>query len=53
MTPGLECGRLREHAPAAEVEVYPNVGHELLWALPQKVIPRLLEFVAEHDEVRV
>ncbi|MGQ4601109.1 alpha/beta fold hydrolase [Nocardia sp. R6R-6] len=50
--PEIGVRRLREHAPTADVEVYPGVGHELLWALPQKVIPRLLVFVAEHDADR-
>ncbi|WP_328406005.1 alpha/beta fold hydrolase [Nocardia sp. NBC_00403] len=50
--PDIGVRRLRQHAPAADVEVYPGVGHELLWVLPQKVIPRLLEFVAENDAVR-
>ncbi|MFI6042443.1 alpha/beta fold hydrolase [Nocardia sp. NPDC051321] len=50
--PEIGLRRLREQAPAADVEVYPGVGHELLWALPQKVIPRLLGFIAEHDPAR-
>ncbi|WP_067835220.1 alpha/beta fold hydrolase [Nocardia lijiangensis] len=50
--PEIGVRRLRQFVPAAEVDVYPGVGHELLWAIPDKVIPRLLEFVGNHDEVR-
>ncbi|WP_162958285.1 hypothetical protein [Nocardia yunnanensis] len=43
---------LRDHLPAAVVDIYPGVGHEMLWAIPDQVIPRFLDFVRQHDEVR-
>ncbi|WP_169815302.1 alpha/beta fold hydrolase [Nocardia yamanashiensis] len=43
------AGRARDHLPAAEVEIYPGVGHDLMWAGPDAVIPRFLEFVGSHD----
>ncbi|UFS96811.1 alpha/beta fold hydrolase [Nocardia huaxiensis] len=50
--PEIGVRRLREHAPAADVETYPGVGHELLWAKTELVIPRLLNFVGSNEPVR-
>ncbi|WP_067865055.1 alpha/beta fold hydrolase [Nocardia shimofusensis] len=40
---------VRQRVPSAEIEIYPGVGHDLIWAIPERVIPRLLEFVDSHD----
>ncbi|MFE3259154.1 alpha/beta fold hydrolase [Nocardia sp. NPDC059091] len=50
--PEVGARRVRERIPGAEVEIYPGVGHEMLWAIPEQVIPRFLDFVNEHDRVR-
>ncbi|MFJ9371288.1 alpha/beta fold hydrolase [Nocardia sp. NPDC101769] len=44
--------RARNQIPSAEVQIYPGVGHDLLWANPEQVIPRFLSFVDSHDPVR-
>ncbi len=44
--------RARNDLPSAEVEILPGVGHDLLWANPEQVIPRLLSFIDSHDPVR-
>lgn len=44
--------RARNDLPSAEVEILPDVGHDLLWANPEQVIPRLLSFIDSHDPVR-
>ncbi|WP_405493523.1 alpha/beta fold hydrolase [Nocardia sp. NBC_00511] len=43
--------RARELFPKADIEVYPGVGHEMLWAIPDQVLPRFLAFVDKHDHV--
>ncbi|MEV3961431.1 alpha/beta hydrolase [Nocardia sp. NPDC050193] len=43
--------RARRHIRSAEVEIYPGVGHDLLWANPEQVIPRYLTFVGDHDQI--
>lgn len=40
---------VRERIPSAEIEIFPGVGHDMLWAIPERVIPRLLEFADSHD----
>jgi len=40
---------VRERIPSAEIEIVPGVGHDMLWAIPEHVIPRLLEFADSHD----
>lgn len=50
--PRLGAARVRRLIPSAEVEIYPGVGHDLLWANPEQVIPRFLAFVDSHDQVR-
>ncbi|MDH6291776.1 MULTISPECIES: alpha/beta fold hydrolase [Rhodococcus] len=50
--PELGAARAREHIPSVEVEIYPGIGHDLLWANPEQVIPRFLDFTDSHDPVR-
>lgn len=50
--PEAGARRVRERVPAAEVEIYPGVGHELLWGIPDRIVPRFLDFVRKHDPVR-
>ncbi|NNH68473.1 alpha/beta hydrolase [Nocardia uniformis] len=50
--PELGAARARKHIPAAETELYPGIGHDLLWANPEPVIARFLSFVDSHDQVR-
>lgn len=50
--PELGAARARKNMPSVEVETYPGIGHDLLWANPDQVIPRLLTFVGNHDQVR-
>ncbi|WP_328388690.1 alpha/beta fold hydrolase [Nocardia sp. NBC_00416] len=50
--PELGAARARARIPAAEAEIWPGVGHDLLWANPEQMIPRFLAFVADHDRVR-
>lgn len=47
--PEVAAGRLRQNVPSAEIEIYPGVGHEMLWAIPDQMISRLLRFAAEQD----
>ncbi|WP_280241571.1 alpha/beta fold hydrolase [Nocardia abscessus] len=44
--------RARQHIRSAEVEIYPGVGHDLLWANPEQIIPRYLTFAGNHDQIR-
>ncbi|WP_040841433.1 alpha/beta fold hydrolase [Nocardia brevicatena] len=44
--------RARQHIRLAEVEIYPGVGHDLLWANPEQIIPRYLAFADSHDQIR-
>ncbi|MQY17773.1 alpha/beta fold hydrolase [Nocardia macrotermitis] len=50
--PELAATRAREHIASTEIEIYPDIGHDLLWANPEQVIPRFLDFVRAHDPVR-
>ncbi|QIS19437.1 alpha/beta fold hydrolase [Nocardia terpenica] len=50
--PEFGASRARTHIPSAEVDIYPDIGHDLLWANPHQVIPRFLSFTASHDQVR-
>ncbi|MFC9994198.1 alpha/beta fold hydrolase [Nocardia sp. NPDC127526] len=50
--PELAAARARGHMPSAEVEIYPGIGHDLLWANPDQVVPRFLSFTDAHDPVR-
>lgn len=44
--------RARNGIRSAEVHILPGVGHDLLWANPDQVIPRFLAFADSHDPVR-
>ncbi len=50
--PEFAAARVRAHIPSAEIEIYPNIGHDLLWANSDQVIPRFLSFADSHDPVR-
>lgn len=50
--PELGAARARNHIPSADVEIYPGIGHDLLWANPEQILPRFLDFVGSHDQVR-
>lgn len=50
--PEAGAARARTHIPSAEAEIYPGIGHDLLWANPDQVIPRFLGFTDSHDPVR-
>ncbi|MFJ4652070.1 alpha/beta fold hydrolase [Nocardia sp. NPDC088792] len=43
--------KIRKHIPAVDIEIYPGIGHDVLWANPDQVIPRFLNFIAAHDQV--
>ncbi|WP_405161739.1 alpha/beta fold hydrolase [Nocardia sp. NBC_01499] len=51
--PEQAASRARRHVPSVDIESYPGVGHDLLWMLPERVIPRLLAFADKNDPVRV
>ncbi|MRH93074.1 alpha/beta fold hydrolase [Nocardia sp. SYP-A9097] len=48
---GGVAGLVRRLIPSADVEIYSGAGHDMLWALPERVISRLLDFAAAHDHV--
>lgn len=50
--PEPAAARARAHIPSADVQIYPGVGHDLLWANPDQIIPRFLDFTADHDNIR-
>ncbi|MFD4366633.1 alpha/beta fold hydrolase [Rhodococcus sp. NPDC058521] len=50
--PELAADRARAFIPNVETEIYPGIGHDLLWANPEVVIPRFLRFADSHDPVR-
>ncbi|MFD6855828.1 alpha/beta fold hydrolase [Rhodococcus sp. NPDC060090] len=50
--PEIQAARVRTHIPSAEIEIQPGIGHDLLWANPEQVIPRFLDFVDTHDQAR-
>ena len=47
--PEAAAQRARTHLPHADIEIVEGVGHDLLWANPADIIPRLLGFIAEHE----
>ncbi|MBF6348487.1 MULTISPECIES: alpha/beta fold hydrolase [Nocardia] len=49
--PERGAARAREHIPSVDVQIYPGVGHDLLWANQDEVIPRFLEFADKHDRI--
>ncbi|GGL43365.1 alpha/beta fold hydrolase [Nocardia jinanensis] len=50
--PEIGAARARQHIPSADVQIYPGIGHDLLWANQEVVIPRFLDFADNHDRVR-
>ncbi|MEU4313302.1 alpha/beta hydrolase [Nocardia sp. NPDC024068] len=50
--PELGAARARQHIPSVDVQIYPGIGHDLLWANQEVVIPRFLDFAGNHDQVR-
>ncbi|MGY0502944.1 alpha/beta fold hydrolase [Nocardia sp. FBN12] len=50
--PELGAARARQHIPSVDVQIYPGIGHDLLWANQEVVIPRFLDFADNHDQVR-
>ncbi|WP_040841432.1 hypothetical protein [Nocardia brevicatena] len=49
--PEFGAARPRKRIPSANVEIYPNIGHDLLWANPEEVIPRFLTFADNYDQI--
>lgn len=48
--PHLAADRARQRVPTAEIDIYPGVGHDLIWAIPEQVLPRLLDFTDRHND---
>lgn len=49
-TPELAAARVADLLPRAEVQVYPGAGHGILGQIPDRVIPRILQFIQSHDQ---
>ncbi|MFC3962431.1 alpha/beta fold hydrolase [Nocardia jiangsuensis] len=50
--PESGAARAREGIARAQAEIMPGVGHDLLWANPEQVVPRFLAFVESHEQAR-
>ncbi|MFC3965177.1 alpha/beta fold hydrolase [Nocardia jiangsuensis] len=50
--PVAAAARARAHIPMVETRIYPGIGHDLLWANPDEVIPHLLGFAGRHEQAR-
>ncbi|MET8798760.1 alpha/beta hydrolase [Nocardia sp. NPDC004568] len=50
--PEVGAARARKHIPTVDVQIYPGIGHDLLWANQEAIIPRFLNFADHHDPVR-
>ncbi|MEV0354776.1 alpha/beta fold hydrolase [Nocardia sp. NPDC050697] len=50
--PEAAAERARAHIPEVEIRIYPGIGHDLLWAGPDEVIPHLLAFAGRHEQAR-
>lgn len=48
-TPERVAARLADLLPRAEMEIYPGTGHGILGHIPDRVTPRILTFVEQHD----
>ncbi|MGX1807066.1 alpha/beta fold hydrolase [Nocardia sp. NPDC055321] len=49
--PRRSAERIAEHLPHGESEIYPGMGHAVLDQIPERVIPRILSFIAQHDHL--
>ncbi|MBF6237289.1 alpha/beta fold hydrolase [Nocardia otitidiscaviarum] len=47
--PGWAADHVRRLRPDADIETYAGAGHDMIWAIPDRVIPRFLEFVRAHE----
>lgn len=47
----MAARRVAERLPNGESEIYPGMGHAVLDQIPDRVIPRILTFMAQHDHV--
>lgn len=50
--PERVAARLSDLLPDAEVEIYAGTGHGILGHIPDRVIPRLMKFVRDHDDAK-
>lgn len=50
--PHAGAARVRATMPTAVAEIVPEIGHDLLWANPEVIIPRFLGFVETADQIR-
>ncbi|MCW2297610.1 MULTISPECIES: alpha/beta fold hydrolase [Rhodococcus] len=51
-SPERVAARLADLVPEAEVEIYAGTGHGILGHIPDRVIPRLMKFVRNHDDAK-
>lgn len=51
-SPEQVAARLADLVPEAEVEIYAGTGHGILGHIPDRVIPRLMKFVRNHDDAK-
>ncbi|NKR69823.1 alpha/beta fold hydrolase [Rhodococcus hoagii] len=49
-TPERAAARVASLLPRADVEIYPDTGHGIVGQIPDRVIPRMLEFMHDHDQ---
>ncbi|WP_051026843.1 alpha/beta fold hydrolase [Nocardia higoensis] len=50
---GQAARLVRERVPSAEIEIYPGVGHDMIWAARERVIPPLLAFADSHGRAKL
>lgn len=50
--PEVGAARARAGIAGAQAEIMPDIGHDLLWANPEQVVPRFLAFVESHEQAR-
>ncbi|MGX1804469.1 alpha/beta fold hydrolase [Nocardia sp. NPDC055321] len=51
--PEVAAARARKFLPHADIEIYPGVGHDMIFAIPGRVLPRFLGFVAAQERTPV
>ncbi|WP_346343231.1 alpha/beta fold hydrolase [Rhodococcus sp. MS13] len=51
-SPERVAARLADLVSEAEVEIYAGTGHGILGHIPDRVIPRLMKFVRNHDDAK-